>query len=335
MRISPRTTRIIAASGLALSFIGVSYVISGPSIFSKTNSANAESTQALLAAYATKDTDGDGLPDWQEALYGTDPNKAISNSYGIPDGEAAQKGLLTPTALKDQLPTDQATTTLTAEDLPGPSAAPGSITDEFSKEFLQEYFQESNGQPMTADAQQTLMQNLLQNFSAKAAKSLVSSYTLVSVHTSTSVTTSSYAGQVESILMAHDVPAADSHPLPLMETLIEQNDESARPKLVAISSAYRSIATDLLGLSVPPALAAQHLALIQSFDSLAKSTSLVTKYEKDPLGTLGALSSFQDSSKSLADAINVLAMVILQGGEPAPGQPGSLLIAIARSAQTQ
>jgi hypothetical protein len=334
MTISARTTRIIAASGLALSFIGVSYVISGPTIFTN-NTANAESTQALLAAYAAKDTDGDGLPDWQEALYGTDPNKAISNSYGIPDGQAAQKGLLTPTALKDQLPTDQATTTLTADDLPGPLAAPGTITDEFSKDFFQSYMEKSGGQPLSADDDQALLTQLLGEFQTKAAAAMSSSYTAVSIHPDSQISESSYAGAVESILQAHDVPADANQPLPLMEALIENNDESARPKLKVLADSYKAIASDLLKTHVPPQLAAEHLQLLQAFDSLAKTTAVVVNYEKDPVATLGAIGVYQPASAQAVAAFKAMATALIANGEPAAGTPGAMIVSIARSAETK
>src|SRR3569833_2132398 len=112
MKISERTLRISTASGLALIMVSAAYLLSGPTFFTS-HTANAESTDELLKAYANKDTAAAGLPDWQEALYGTDPNKAISNSFGIPDGEAAREGKLTPNTLATQLPdANQGTTTL-------------------------------------------------------------------------------------------------------------------------------------------------------------------------------------------------------------------------------
>ncbi|MDB5189689.1 MAG: hypothetical protein JWN49_15 [Parcubacteria group bacterium] len=330
MRISARTTRIIAASGLALSFMGVSYVISGPSIFFKTNSANAESTEALLASYAAKDTDGDGLPDWQEALYGTDPNKAISNSFGVPDGEAAQKGLLTPNALKNQLPVADTATVLTNEDLPVPDAASGSITDEFSKEFLQDYFQATNGQPMTADAQQALLQTLVQNFSAKAAVKLSSQYSSVSVHTNTSTSLTSYVSVIETTFQSHNISDLNGDPISLMHALLVDGNDKAAPKLMAISKAYGAMAADLRATKVPPSMIPTHVALVKSLEQLSLSTAIVSNYKKDPLGTMGALSVYSASTKSFADTLSSIANTILVSGEPQEGQAGYLLVNIAR-----
>jgi len=335
---SERTLRITAASVLALVMVSAAYLLSGPN-FLTNRTANAESSDQLLKAYASKDTDGDGLPDWEEALYGTDPNKAISNPFGIPDGEAAREGKLTPNALASQLPSgDQGTSTapLTDADFGGtPAPKPGSITDQFSKEFLQEYVQASNGQPMDQATQQQLVTSLLASFTQKAATSFSSTYSTISIHTDSSVSVSAYAAQVESVILSNDVPPGDNQPLTLMEALIEKNDASARAKLVALSGSYGKISQQLLALHVPPSLASQHLALVQGFDELHKATAASATFEQDPLGTMGAISVFQPASNMIVNAFKGIATVILSTGEPAAGTPGSMIVSIARSTETQ
>jgi hypothetical protein len=333
MKISERTLRISASSLLALLMVSAGYFLSGPSFLSN-KFANAGTTDDLLKAYASKDTDGDGLPDWQEALYGTDPNKAISNQFGIPDGEAAKEGKLTPQTSASKLPSDPVGTQLTDADIPGVTAAPGSITEQFSQQFLQEYVAATNGQPMTADTQQALVTKLLAEFSARASQELSSKYTLVSVHTDPSISIRSYAGSVEQIIVAHDVSSKEgSEPLTLMDQLINQNKEAARPKLKVLAASYGAITKDLLAMSVPPSMAKDHLLLIRSFDALSRSTTLVTVFETDPLGVMGALTLFQPSSIDVLTAFNDIALVILANGEPAPGTPGSIIVNAARSTQ--
>ena len=76
-----------------LLLIVTAYGMSGPLPF-HTSTAGAESTHDLLVSYASKDTDNDGLPDWQESLYGTDPNNAHSVNATVTDGEAVTQGLV-------------------------------------------------------------------------------------------------------------------------------------------------------------------------------------------------------------------------------------------------
>lgn len=301
------------------------YVV--PSLrFPSTKEANAELTDELLATYIAKDTDADGLPDWQESLYGTNVNVADTDGDGITDGEAVRTGLLTPAALASQLPEESEG----EEDVPGESPAPGSITEQFARSFFEAYMKANNGQPITQEAQQELVQRMLADFSSKAGEKLASSYTAISVRTSPSVSVLAYVQAVEDILRANDLLAEDSNALPFMQRIVEDSDAEAAGKLAAIASSYEAIERDLLALSVPPPLADEHLALIRSFDTLGRSARQFTKYEEDPLGVLGALTVFQPGARELRKAYEGLAAEILKTGEPLEGGPGYLIVFIAR-----
>jgi hypothetical protein len=77
-------------------------------------------------------------------------------------------------------------------------------------------------------------------------------------------------------------------------------------------------------------MVANHVALVKSLEELSLSTAIVSNYKKDPLGTMGALSVYNASTKSFADTLTSTANSILASGEPQPGQPGYLLVTIAR-----
>src|ERR1035437_7373016 len=61
----------------------------------------ASTETALLQAIASKDSDSDGLPDWEESRYGTDPHVADTFHLGMTDGESVAKGLIVPKAIAD------------------------------------------------------------------------------------------------------------------------------------------------------------------------------------------------------------------------------------------
>lgn len=330
MAIPTRAIRISGALILALILVGGAYVLGGPSFLS-TKKADAESTEALLASYAQKDTDADGLPDWQEALYGTNPNNAQSTKFGMFDGEALRKGLLTATSTASFLPKED--TKLTAADLPGVAPAPGSITDQFSQEFFKSYVAAGGGGQLSAEKQDALIANLMKDFGARASAVLSSKYTIVSVRTNPNISVLQYADNVESILRKNDVKQAEGNPVVLMADLIQNNSESARPKLKKLATAYASVTSDLLTVNVPPQLANDHLTLVRSFDEMGKATALITKYETDPVGVLGALSIYQPSSTAILLAFKDIAQIILAAGEPPSNSPGSLIVLIARSTE--
>ena len=72
------SNKIFYAIVLGLVIIGFSYAISRPKIepSAKKNTSAGNETQDKtinLADLVQKDSDGDGIPDWEETLWGTDP----------------------------------------------------------------------------------------------------------------------------------------------------------------------------------------------------------------------------------------------------------------------
>jgi hypothetical protein len=337
MKMSERTLRISAATLLALLMVGTSYVLSGPSFLSS-RFASAETSEELLKAYASKDTDGDELPDWQEALYGTDPNKAISNTFGIPDGQAVQEGKLNPNTLASQLPSSQEGTTTTADllaSIPVPDAAPGSITEQFSHDFFQQYIETSGGQPLSADQEQKLLASLLANFQQRAAKSLASTYTTVSLRHDPSVSATAYAGTVEDVLDAAIPDAPNSDILVLSQKVIQDDDSAARARLLELSGEYSNAVTQLLLVPTPPALIDSHLRLVRALDVVSRSSKSIANLEKDPVLTMGAISTLSPSRDDIMLSLTNIAEAVLVYGEPAAGAPGKRIVDAVRREQSK
>lgn len=333
MKVSERTLRISGASLIALLMIGGAYALSGPSLLSS-RIAGAESTEALLAAYASKDTDTDSLPDWQETLYGTDPARQDTDGDGVSDAEAVRQGLVKPSALASQLPEDPTGEDF-VEQLPGTDPAPGSITERFSRSFFDQYVAASNGLPMDDVTRQQLTKKLFDQISQTVSQELESKYSSISVRTGATVSVVDYAAAVESVIISNDVQEGGNDPLVLMQRLIEEGDESARAKLEVLAASYRSIAIGLSEVRVPAQLAEDHARLVRSFDSLYRATRMVSKYEQDPLGTLGALRLYQPSAEGVVVSFRSISSVILAQGEPAPGTAGAIIVSFARTAEAQ
>lgn len=323
-----RTLHLALASSIAVALIVSAYVFSGPFSF-RPSTVDAATAESLLKAYSTKDSDSDGLPDWQESLYGTDPTNPQSVKAGVQDGDAVTQGLVKPKfeSAKSPEPVDAST-------IPGTLPTDDSVTAQFSQEFFKSYV-EAGGQTMSASDKQALLTRIMQDFTVRTQKLVVSPYTAVSIHTDTSITIASYANTVEEIILNNDVPAGGGSPIDLMDAYVNNGDGSARTKLIALGKSYAGIASGLADTRVPPSLAAMHLSLLQSFDSLARATRLVANYEKDPVAVLGALSIYQPASASIVTALDTFATAILTGGEPEKGAPGALIVNFARSAKKQ
>ncbi len=325
MALSPRTVSIVIALFLSGSFIALGYYFSSPLA---PRFADASSTDELLKAYAAKDTDADGLPDWQESLYGTDPENPHTTGPGVTDAEAVKNGTVKPkfssAAIPEPVPVDE-------QDFAGvPEPASGTLTDQFSQAFMEQYF--AAGPAMDDAGQQALVTSLLATFSSEAQKLVQSTYTASAVKTSSSATATEYASQLETVFGSYDISDDFGTVASLSQDLIEDGDASARQKLRKLGAALDGATKDLAGLSVPPTYAADHLVLIRSFDTLSRIAALMTSYEDDPVAALGGVSAYAPVSNAVLDVWRHLSVGILAEGEPVPGSFAAQIVDFARTA---
>lgn len=318
MHFSTRTVSITVASVLAASMIALSFWFSGPLT---TKKATAEGFEELLAAYAKQDADADGLPDWQESLYGTDPKNPHSVDATLTDGEAVAQGLVKP-KFESQTPPEE----VDPETLPGEAPAPQSVTDTFARAFLEQYLQSTGGQPMAELEQRAFVTFLMGDLSEKVAATLVSKYTITSVSQSQNVSVLTYVDNVERMLAAYRIPPDAANFLLLSQAYIEHGDQAARAKLLLQAQMYENLTAASLRLSVPPSLASAHLQMLRSFDTLGRMIRTVAAYEEDPLPVLGALSLYTPAGYDSLTAMRAMVAAAKAHGGADGEKPGTTLL---------
>jgi len=110
----------------------------------------------VIAEEIAKDSDGDGLKDWEEALWKTDPNNPDTDGDGTPDGQEIKEGRdpLVP-GPDDRLKAPEAGTT-TEDGTPSPSlekfssATKESLTEAISRQFFNDYLSPAVASPFKA-----------------------------------------------------------------------------------------------------------------------------------------------------------------------------------------
>ncbi len=324
MHISSQSVKIVAAVIIAVAMMGTSFWLTNP----KTKLASALSTDELLRAYVEQDTDGDGLPDWQEKVYGTDPANPQSVEAGMTDQEAVGNGLVAPAFVSEKAPSP-----ITKAGIPGEDPSQNSLTKRFSEQFIEAYFAAGGGKNVSEEEQKQIVDNLLALYTKEAEEMIVSSYTNISVRTDKNVSFDAYINQLAVIFTKNSVPAEDANPLVLAQRLIQLNDPGAPKKISALQAVYEDIRKELVLTSVPEEAQEEHLTLIREFDTFARMMNLLRDYETDPIASLGSLSMFEPSSESIMEAFRSLATQVLKSGEPASGTAGELIVNTARSTE--
>jgi len=303
--------------------------------------AQASTETALLQAIASKDSDSDGLPDWEESLYGTDPHVADTFHLGMTDGEAVAKGLIVPKAIADIRVATSSPASLGPNGLPSPSAE-GTLTATFTQNFLTLYLaaKQANGDADLSESQVSDVANQAVNqlvASIKATPDFKNAHDLTVFGSGSSALTA-FAVSAEAVFMKNRSTATTSE-LAYLKSALENNDLAALQHMASIAKEYRNSAVGLAVLPVPTELAVADLAVVNAMVHLGEIISDFTRVNDDPLVAILALKQYPQAVQSFGKAFIDISKIYAAAGVVLPsGTPGasfmSLIDGLAASQQS-
>ena len=248
-----------------------------------------------------KDTDGDGIPDWEENLWGTDPNKKITFN-NTPDATYIENK-------KKELNIEQ-----------GASADEQNLTEteKFAREFFASYSaMKSSGQ---------VDSNTINNFSSSLGQnivnpSLIDRYKATDVKISTTDDLASkqkYYQDIQKLFKSYQSTGLGdeldiiSQGLATNSTNGTTDNTDKYSKLLTIGNAYQDFAKKVMGMGVPQSLSEYHLRIANSSNNTGISVSNMTKITNDPIVGLSGLSQYQKYSDNLVKAVSDLEANLLK-----------------------
>jgi hypothetical protein len=288
---------------------------------SATDIANAESAQELLKAYSTKDTDGDGLPDWEESLYGTDPSEADTDGDGVNDAEAVKRGLVKLALTPPPLPAGD---TDLAAGIPGATAASTTLTDQFARAFFSNYLQGRSSQVPSEDELATFVQNAALGLAETQARPDAYAASDLRISGSGKDALAQYAVAAEAAFSAYNqkLPYGE---LTYFSDATQKGSAEALQNVRRISDSYAATADALAKLTVPTEAATAHLALVNSLARLSDTIGNMAAVQADPMRGMLGLAEYQGDAAALAGALAKMKAVFDEDGVmPASGTPGSV-----------
>ncbi|PIR83025.1 hypothetical protein COU19_02570 [Candidatus Kaiserbacteria bacterium CG10_big_fil_rev_8_21_14_0_10_56_12] len=305
MAIIPAHWRTGVAAVFALALIAGAYVVARG--IESPEPAQASTETALLKQIAARDSDGDGLPDWEEALYGTNPQVVDTFHLGMTDSQAVAKGLIVPKAVTATLAstTPKGNVVSTDPALP-PAPAEGTLTAGFAENFFSLYLA-----ALRASGDGNLSDTDLQNIATQALADLAQSVVLTpdykslrNLHTEGSGPDAlrRFAAAADAVFIANKNTATKSE-IYYLQALVEQKGDDAAAKLLAISKLYRTTAAGLAVLPVPAELAPDYLQLINAMARLSNLTEDFTRVDTDPLTTMLALQQYPQTVLNMGKAL--------------------------------
>lgn len=278
-----------------------------------------DSVKQLAENEINKDSDNDGLKDWEEKLWKTDASNPDTDKDGTPDGQEVKDGrdpIVPNTAPTGATPNDAIRKETAIKNIFDNSAPNSSnSTENLSQEFFSEYLsaQQSGTQMSDAD-KETLIGNLLAKevSSASVFKKYESSDLNILTDGSQS-TIRSYGNAFGEIIITNATTDLENE-LSVLETAITNQDRTKLNDLDLIISRYKIVIEKSLKIGVPPTAVVLHLNFINAISGLADSITKMKSVIDDPLVSLKGLSIYSESDDALSKSIADFASYFKENG---------------------
>lgn len=306
--------KFLIALSIAIGIVIITIVINYLKPNSSKYSNSLATSSSTIPVWAKIDSDNDGLPDWQEALYGTDPKKSDTDGDGTTDGaEVAQNRdpLKANTAPKGQEPNDKIDPAIIEKDQKVINEYQQlSATEKLSRDLISNILaaQTSNG-PIDQSTANSIIAQAISELPKTYYSNIVKSTDLNLQKTDTSnldanlnAYTKNYYNETQklSTILGKD--------LELMNVYIINESSTTRNQILDIASKYQLVADNLIKMPVPVAIGYYdinyHLNIINDLEKIIAIDKDMVSSDKDAF--LKIFSSLSTYNSILQDLYNNL-----------------------------
>ena len=275
------------------------------------NSDNlSAATSTSFETFKQIDTDKDGLPDWQESLYGTDPKKADTDGDGTPDGEEIKAGrdpLKANTAPKGQTPNDKMDSKIIAqEERTQADYEKLNETQKFSRDFFSNFIaSQPADRQMTQDEQNTLISQMMTEIESDSLpdKYLDSDMKLSSDNSYDSIL--KYKNSIARIMLTQVIPNIGQD-MKIFSGSISTDNTKDLNKIDPIIKSYQSASQNIIGLTAPSEVGDDSLSLANNIYKMSQYLSYLKEYNTNIVKSIIGMKGYGEALKSIGDYIKTL-----------------------------
>ena len=238
--------------------------------------------QRIIDSIANKDTDGDDLKDWEEALWQTDPSNPDSNGNGIKDGAEI--------AANRDLPAS--TTPKTARQL--------TASDQFSRDLFTRYVtikQTGSGDPADYNNYAGIVQSYIDQEAATMSAKIYGASDFKIIEDETPVDIRNYGNAIGALFIDYSAPKFENE-LIVLQRAIDNNNPLELDKLNANILAYQKGRATLLKMAVPSIFSPDHIALTNAISTIALGIESMKLSFSNPIKAAAGLQSYPDAADS-------------------------------------
>jgi hypothetical protein len=234
-----------------------------------------QNTNETIGGLVAKDTNGNGIPDWEEKLWGLDPAVLYTNGVSnkqIIEQKKKDLGIVD----SDKKPENE--TDLLAKQLFSITTAAGSGS------------QNTDFRAIGTDLGKSIkLKQVTNRYSLKDIKTTkTDTASLQNYYKSISKVTSQYKNETDGI--------------DIIVSALETGDYSLLPKLKETGIIYTKLSKELQSITVPIGVSDYHLALINGFYGIAQSFNYIIEIEDNGVNALAGIAIYKTYSEKIDQA---------------------------------
>lgn len=282
-----RNPKIILSALLALLAIALFFWLSGEKFLQKNKTKSVNLTaESIAITDANGDPDHDGLKNWEETLWKTDPNNPDTDGDGTPDGQEIKENR---DPLKAGPDDKQSSPAINSQNdslsMDTAYASSANLTQQLAKNFNPSTLQSlrDGNSIMSMDNLDAGAKTALQNFKTGLTPSISMSELRASQDNSTQAI-QKYIFEINK-LTTTTIPPSMPEQDALMSIVQSYNDAAA----LTYADYYDRMANNLKQITVPSDFAAMHKRGAEIFLGLSKTYEGLRNIKNDPLKALVAL----------------------------------------------
>ncbi len=251
-----------------------------------------------VADLVNKDSNGNGIPDWQESLYGLDPTKKATA-----DGTLNSDVIAKLRAEQSVSTINGSTTTTQQEKL--------TETEKFSRELFATVSAASQNGTMDQATIDALGASLAERVQNSPQRKIFSISDIKVINNDTAAAFTNYSSALNNIYIKYST--TDYGVLnALQDFMADPNNVNSKAlvKLTTIIKQTTKIIGEMQKIEVPQSISTLHLNILNSEEALVENLSDIQLYDTDPILSLGGITKYKENATKLQSTLNDLTNAI-------------------------
>lgn len=302
--------RILILIACTLSVMGIILVLKfdrpqkiAPEVLSTETRKTREQMVTIPTEESEKDTDGDGLKDWEESLWKTDPRNPDTDGDGTPDGEEVKNGR-NPVV---KGPNDEIVrpTSQTQSDTEVKADSNLSVTEQLSHSLFEKYTTFKKAGINLDDADDLITADILKSVQNTRIENTFYPDHFTTTPGGSTADIKNYGNELGKIFVITS-PENPVNELQILEAYSNTNNPEELEKLGSVITSYDEALQQLTQMTVPQKMLGFHVQLANSWSGMKRTIEMFKEADADPVKTMAGIKLYYEKGALLSQSFITL-----------------------------